>query len=564
MTAQCIMVLGTTSGAGKSWLTTALCRHYARQGLKVAPFKAQNMSNNARVVGPHAPPLRGSLPPEGANMPRGGPSANWALQGGEIGSAQYFQALAANAIPDVRMNPLLLKPERDTHSQVVLMGQVDAELTAMPWRGRSLKVWPQIAAALDALRAENDVVVIEGAGSPAEINLHDSDIVNMRVALHCQAACLLVTDIDRGGAFAHLYGTWALLPEDERRLIKGFVLNKFRGDAALLAPAPQLLRDLTGIPTVATLPMWWQHGLPEEDGVFDDRSVAKGAVTRTVAVIAYPRISNLDEFQPLKNIPGLRLQWVRSPSELAGLKPDDWIILPGSKHTSGDLAWLRSQGLDAAIANHAGRGGVVLGICGGLQMLGEALIDLHGIEQIDVGNAPGLGLLPLVTVFAEEKTVRHTRTCFVDGFHSHAIGGEAGGLMLPNAQKSPPNLPTNGAGAGTANTLAAGSSSPWSALAGVSVSGYEIHHGQTQQHVAMAAAGNVARAVLPDGLGWINAQGNVLGLYMHGMFEDAAVLQALFGAQLGGTVPTLDTVFDGLADFIDTHFEPGVLQGLLT
>ena len=175
MTARCVMVLGTTSGAGKSWLTTALCRHYARQGLKVAPFKAQNMSNNARVVA-----------------------------GGEIGSAQYFQALAARAVPDVRMNPLLLKPEHDTHSQVVLLGQVDAALTAMPWRERSNRVWPHIARALDALMAENDVVVIEGAGSPAEINLTASDIVNLRVAQHAGAACLLVTDIDRGGAFAHL------------------------------------------------------------------------------------------------------------------------------------------------------------------------------------------------------------------------------------------------------------------------------------------------------------------------------------------------------------------------
>ena len=204
MTANCVMVLGTTSNAGKSWLTTALCRYYARQGLKVAPFKAQNMSNNARVV-----------------------------DGGEIGSAQYFQALAAKAVPDVRMNPLLLKPERDTHSQVVLMGQVSPELTRMDWRGRSGLVWPVIAQALDSLIAENDVVVIEGAGSPAEINLSSSDIVNMRVAKHSGAACLLVTDIDRGGAFAHLYGTWALLPEDERALIKGFVLNKFRGTPIL-------------------------------------------------------------------------------------------------------------------------------------------------------------------------------------------------------------------------------------------------------------------------------------------------------------------------------------------
>lgn len=526
MTARCVMVLGTTSGAGKSWLSTALCRYYARQGLKVAPFKAQNMSNNARVVAPGsgqggftAGPPQGEMRPPGGQQP-----AQRRSVGAEIGSAQYFQALAAQAIPDVRMNPVLLKPERDTHSQVVLLGQVDAALTAMAWRERSGHVWPHIIAALDALRAQNDVVVIEGAGSPAEINLSASDIVNLRVARHCNAACLLVTDIDRGGAFAHLYGTWALLPEQERALIKGFVLNKFRGDAALLAPAPQMLQDLTGVPTVATLPMWWQHGLPEEDGVFDARSVARGPVRTTVAVIAYPCISNLDEFQPLKNIPGVRLQWVRSPAELAGLGPQDWIILPGSKHTSGDLAWLRSQGLDAAVARHAQQGGAVLGICGGLQMLGEALIDPHGID----GNAPGLGLLPLVTVYAQDKTVRHTRAAFLA---SHARGAEV--------------------------------LSPWAALAGVSVSGYEIHHGQTQQHGAMAAAGNVAHAVLADDLGWCNMKGNVMGVYLHGLFEDPNALQALFGAQLQGQVPTLDTVFDGLADFITHHFAPGVLQDLL-
>ncbi len=485
MTARCVMVLGTTSGAGKSWLTTALCRWFANQGLKVAPFKAQNMSNNARVVA-----------------------------GGEIGSAQYFQALAARAIPDVRMNPLLLKPEHDTHSQVVLMGQVNAELSRMAWRGRSASVWPVIAQALDELRAENDVVVIEGAGSPAEINLHDSDIVNMRVALHCNARCLLVTDIDRGGAFAHLYGTWALLPPEERALISGFVLNKFRGDATLLAPAPQMLQDLTGVPTVATLPMWWQHGLPEEDGVFDDRSRSSGAVSRTIAVIAYPRISNLDEFQPLKNIPGVRLVWARTPADCAAA---DWIILPGSKHTSGDLAWLRAQGLDAAVAAHAAKGGAVLGICGGLQMLGEALIDPHGTERIEEGNAPGLGLLPLVTVFDEDKTVQHTRAQF----------GDVSGL--------------------------------WAGLRGAHVHGYEIHHGQTAQHPAMAAAGNVAQAVLPNALGWQNTSGNVLGCYLHGLFEDPAVLHALFGA----SAPTLDSVFDGLADYINTHFAPHVIPDLI-
>ena len=478
------MVLGTTSGAGKSWLATALCRWYARRGLSVAPFKAQNMSNNARVV-----------------------------EGGEIGSAQYFQALAARAAPEVRMNPLLLKPERDDHSQVVLLGRVDAALSRAGWRGRSASVWPVLSEALDALRARHDVVVIEGAGSPAEINLRDSDVVNMRVALHADAACLLVTDIDRGGAFAHLYGTWSLLPPHERALLRGFVLNKFRGDPGLLDPGPRMLQDLTGIPTVATLPMLWDHGLPEEDGVFDATppAAAAGAQT-TVAIVAYPRISNLDEFQPLKNVAGLRLTWVRSPQALAALQPADWIVLPGSKHTSSDLAWLRAQGLDAAVASHAARGGRVLGLCGGLQMLGEALVDAHGID----GNAAGLGLLPLVTEFVPDKTVRRTRARF--------------------------------------GTLAGS----WSALSQCQAEGYEIHHGRTALHPAFDRAGQGGREVLP-GLGWQNAAGNVLGLYLHGLFEQPAVLEALFGAR----ARALDDVFDGLADLVDRHFAPGCLESLV-
>ena len=516
------MVLGTTSGAGKSWLTTALCRYYARQGLKVAPYKAQNMSNNARLVAPTLVAPRTALPPKGPDFSLGGPAKN---AGGEIGSAQYFQALAARTAPDIRMNPLLLKPEKNTQSQVVLMGRVYPELLRMGWRGRSALVWPVLAQALDELLAENEVVVIEGAGSPAEINHKSSDIVNMRVAQHANAACLLVTDIDRGGAFAHLYGTWAMLDEAERKLIKGFVLNKIRGDASLLAPGPQMLQDMTGIPTVATLPMWWQHGLPEENGVFHStgllplppgESRGEGSPPRapvTIAVIAYPRSSNLDEFQPLQNVPGVHLIWIRTSAGLAGLAQSDWIILPGSKATSADLDWLRTQGLDQAIAAHAGRGGAVLGICGGLQMLGEALIDPHGID----GNGPGLGLLPVVTVFDPAKTVQHKRAAF----------GPVRGL--------------------------------WSAFSGVQVQGYEIHHGQTALHSAMAAAGEVAHAVMPDNLAWQNAAGNVLGLYLHGMFEDPRVLQALFGA----ATPTLDSVFDGLADFIARHFEPGVLQSLL-
>ena len=513
MTARCVMVLGTSSGAGKSWLATALCRHYANQGLRVAPFKAQNMSNNARVVP--------------------GPDGGW----GEIGSAQYFQALAARAEPEVRMNPLLLKPEADTRSQVVLMGRPSAELSALPWRGRSERVWPQIAAALDALRAEHDVVVIEGAGSPAEINLMASDVVNLRVARHANARCLLVADIDRGGAFAHLYGTWALLAPDDRARIDGFVLNKFRGDAALLAPGPEQLRQLTGVPTLAVVPMRFGHGLPEEDGMFDDAVVngpmdlqAKSACgacvesassyqsdgfepIRQVAVVAWPRISNLDEFQPLKNVPGLRLVWARSPAALQGA---DTIVLPGSKATLGDLAWLRAQGMDAVIARHAARGGRVLGICGGLQVLGEALIDLDGVESAGVGaSAPGLGLLPLVTTFAADKTVRRTRARF-----------------------------------GTVQGA-------WSALAGVPLAGYEIHSGQTVQYPAMAAHGEVAREVLP-GLAWQNGAGNVLGCYLHGLFEDEHVLRALWGAK----VPSLDAVFKRLAAEVEQAFAPGALSAL--
>ena len=482
--AKAVMVLGTTSGAGKSWLATALCRFYARQGLKVAPFKAQNMSNNARVV-----------------QGREG-------RAGEIGSAQYFQALAARCTPEVRHNPVLLKPEAETSSQVVLLGDVDEALSRMPWRERSEHLWRAARPALHELMQENDVVVIEGAGSPAEINLHASDFVNMRTALEANAACLLVTDIDRGGAFAHLYGTHQLMPANERALLRGFVLNRFRGDATLLAPGPEQLQTLTGVPTLAVLPMWRGHGLPEEDGLFDDRSSAGDGLT--IAVVAYPRISNLDEFQPLRNAPGVQLIWAREPRQLQGA---DWIILPGSKSVAADLAWLRAQKLDAVINGHAAAGKPVLGICGGLQMLGEALLDPHGLD----GNAPGLGLLPLVTQYEREKLLRPAELRFAAQLATH-----------------------------------------WQSLAGLSARGYEIRQGRTQQHPDLPTAMPALLTREGETIGW--QQGPVLGCYAHGLFEQPAVMQALFGQDS----PDLDLVFEGLADYVAQHFQSGSLMRLLS
>ena len=475
MVARAIMVCGTTSGAGKSFLATALARWYARRGLRVAPFKAQNMSNNARVVAD-----------------------------GEMGSAQYFQALAARAVPDVRMNPVLLKPEKDTQSQVILLGRYDGELSRLPWRERAERLWPTVLASLEALRAEYELIVIEGAGSPAEINLQTSDIVNMRVAEAAHAATLLIADIDRGGAFAHLYGTHQLLPVAQRALLRGFVLNKFRGDPALLPPGPAMLEELTGVPTLGVLPMWRDHGLPEEDGVFDAEPAGEGF---SVVVVAYPRISNVDEFAPLLRVPGLSVSWARKPASIARA---DLLVLPGSKHVAEDLRWLRQVGLDAAVAAHVAAGKPTLALCGGLQLLGTTLRDPEGIE----GAAAGLGLLPLVTEYRTSKRQRRGRYTLdqLDGF--------------------------------------------WRALSGISYDAYEIRHGSTEVTGAIERHSNL-RLALADGGGW--QQGDVLALYTHGLFENADVIRALFGE----STPSLDDTLDGLADFVDEHLGAERLGALL-
>ena len=405
------MVLGCTSDAGKSLLVTALCRWFARQGVDVVPFKAQNMSNNARVV-----------------------------DGGEIGVAQWLQAGAAGVRPEVRMNPVLLKPEADTRSQVVVNGIARRDLTEMPWRDRGPHLWPAMADAFDSLRADHELVVIEGAGSPAEINL--PDLVNNRMLDHADAPALLVCDIDRGGAFAHLYGTWALVPDETRERLAGFVLNKFRGDPTLLEPGPTRLTELTGMAAAGMLPML-DHGLPDEEGA-TVRAVPRGDAL-TVAVVRYPYASNLDELHALAHVAHVR--FATGPADLHGC---DVVVLPGSKHVAADIAWLRSRGLDTALRAAAGRAQRILGVCGGAMLLGRQIVDTGGVE----GASEGLGLLPFDTVMHPTKLTRPTTIAL---------------RALPPA---------------------------WSMLDGLTVTGYEIRNGRLtdgdgDDRLQVSAAGNV-------------------------------------------------------------------------
>ncbi len=364
-----LMVLGCTSSAGKSLLVTALARWFQRQGVDVVPFKAQNMSNNARVV-----------------------------DGGEIGVAQWLQARAAGVEPDVRMNPVLLKPEADTRSQVIVLGRARHDLTVTPWRERGPALWPALAESFDALRAEHELVLVEGAGSPAEINL--PDLVNNRVIEHADATAVLVADIDRGGAFAHLFGTWSLVPESTRARLRGFVLNKFRGDAALLEPGPALLTERTGMAALGVLPLL-AHQLPDEEG--GTVRAEPSAATQTVAIVRYPYASNLDEFHLLAH--AARVRYATTIGDLAGA---DLVILPGSKHVAADVAWLRARRLDDAIREHVAGGGRVLGICGGCMMLGVQVADPEGVE----GDTSGLDVLELETVMDPDKVTRATRVRF--------------------------------------------------------------------------------------------------------------------------------------------------------
>lgn len=362
------MMVGCTSDAGKSLLATALCRWFARQGVNVAPFKAQNMSNNARVVA-----------------------------GGEIGVAQWLQAKAAGVEPDVRMNPVLLKPEADTQSQVVVRGVVDRELSATPWEDRHDALWTPMAESYDELRADFDLVIIEGAGSPAEINLRDQ--VNNRMIEYADAAGLLASDIDRGGSFAHLYGTWALVPDATRERLGGFILNRFRGDASLLEPGPSMLTDRTSMACVGVMPML-RHDLPREEGATENSSAPDGAPN--VVMPRFPFGSNLDEFHLLAH--AARIAWAVDPGAFDRLDPErDLIILPGSKHVAADLDWMRARHLDVAVQRAVDRGVRVVGVCGGAMMLGREVVDSLGVEGGAARGVAGLGLIDTITTMQPTK-----------------------------------------------------------------------------------------------------------------------------------------------------------------
>ena len=440
--AKCIMVQGTMSGAGKSLLVTGLCRAFLRRGLRVAPFKSQNMALNSYIT----------------------------KDGLEIGRAQAAQAEAAGVEPDVRMNPILLKPSSDTGSQLIVNGEVRGDYRAADYFKLKKTLIPDILAAYRSLAAENDVIVIEGAGSPAEINLREGDIVNMGLAQLVDAPVLLAGDIDRGGVFAQLYGTVALLaPEEKARLI-GTVINKFRGDVSLLQPGLTQLEALTGLPVLGVIP-WLDVDIDDEDSLSQRLTRREEGRSVDIAVIRLPRISNFTDFSPLEEHPALGVRYVGAVKDLG--RPD-LVILPGTKSTMADLAWMRQNGLEAAVRKLSASGVPVLGVCGGYQMLGQTLDDPDGVEG--GGSMVGMGLLPCATVFAGSKT--RTRV---------TAAVEAG------------------------------------PFAGAKLDGYEIHMGRTRPLTEDAAP----FARLSDGREEGTVAGQVFGTYLHGLFDTGELTAAL-------------------------------------
>ncbi len=401
--ARPIMVQGTMSNAGKSLICAALCRIFAQDGKKVAPFKSQNMALNSFIT----------------------------EEGLEMGRAQVVQAEAAGIAPHVSMNPVLLKPTTDVGSQVIVNGEVRGNMSAADYFRYKKQLIPEIMQAYEKLADEYDIIVIEGAGSPAEINLKEDDIVNMGMAKLAKAPVLLVGDIDRGGVFAQLYGTLALLQPDEREMVKATVINKFRGDKEILAPGLDMLYDLVKIPCAGVVP-YTKADIDDEDSL-SERLKSGERREIDIAVISLPRISNFTDFSPFSRFSGVSLRYVKSVHELGN---PDMIILPGTKSTISDLLWLRQNGLEAEIKKRAARGIPVFGICGGFQMLGERIADPYGTEG--GGETRGLGLLPVDTVFEKEKTRTQTDGRFdsIGGIFSDLSGRPYRGYEIHMGQSS--------------------------------------------------------------------------------------------------------------------------------
>ena len=440
--AKCIMVQGTMSGAGKSLLVTALCRIFMQDGFRVAPFKSQNMALNSYVT----------------------------ADGLELGRAQAAQAEAAGVPCDVRMNPILLKPSSDTGSQLIVMGEVRGQYDAKDYFRMKRGLIPEIIKAYNSLAGEHDIIVIEGAGSPVEINLRQDDIVNMGLAELVNAPVILAGDIDRGGVFAQLYGTVALLQPEERKRIIGTVINKFRGDVELLRPGLKQLEELTGVPVLGVV-RWMKVDIDDEDSLAP-RLERTETVDRPldIAVIRLPHVSNFTDFSPLEEHPSIGLHYV---NRLEKLGHPDLVILPGTKNTMGDLRWLRETGLAAKILMLHEAGTAVLGVCGGYQMLGRSLSDSEGVEG--GGSVEGLGLLPCETVFGREKTRTRRRAVCAEG-----------------------------------------------PFAGVRLEGYEIHMGRTA-----SAAAPFSRT--EDGAEDGAAEETVFGTYLHGLFDSGELVKRLAG-----------------------------------
>ncbi len=493
MPAKTLMVVGTASSAGKSLLVTALCRIFKRRGFRVAPFKSQNMSLNSFVT------------PEGH----------------EMGRAQVSQAEAAGLVPSALMNPILLKPTTNRRSQVIVRGKVRADMSAPEYYAFKDSLKDEMLESFNTLAAQNDIIVIEGAGSPAEINLLDNDFVNLGLAAMLGAPTLLVGDIDRGGVFASLYGTVKLVPSEQQACIKGLVINKFRGDLKVLEPGLRQIEELLSLPVLGVLP-YEKFAIDEEDSLTDRLGKragfkAKGALE--IAVLRLPKISNFTDFAVFDALPNVELNYVEDESDLAKA---DLIIIPGSKNTIEDMYFLNESGLASALKEKAASGVPVVGICGGFQILGRTIHDPYGVEGASGASVEGLGLLEVATSFAADKHTRQAKLTV-----EAAVG-------------------------------------PLTGCSGLQIDGYEIHMGETQSAPGVLSLGRGEGG----SLGAVSADGKIIGTYLHGFFDNLEFTRRFlenitspkavpWSWEGGGNLKTYQDIknkeYDRLADMVEAN-----------